>query len=124
MNEYEPKRKAFEERTVNFSVNIIRTCGKYSKSFELRPLIDQIIRSAASVGANYAEANNSSSKADFKNKIYIAKKEVAETRYWLRILKQFVAEDLSELEQEALEPNKILHKVISTMKTNGSENGK
>lgn len=123
MTEYELKRKQLEDRTIAFSVQIIKTVSKYSKTFELRPLIDQVIRSATSVGANYAEANNASSKQDFKNKIFIAKKEIAETRYWLRILKEFINDDLVSLEKEASELNLIFQKIISTLK-NGEPNGK
>jgi four helix bundle protein len=80
-------------------------------------LIDQLIRSSTSIGANYTEANNASSRADFKNKIYIAKKEAAETRYWLNVLSRLVPnEDFSKLQQEALELNLILQKITSTMK--------
>lgn len=120
MTTYEQKRQALEARTISFSVLVIKTCAKYSKTFELRPLVDQIIRSSTSVGANYAEANNSSSKADFKNKIFIAKKEIAETRYWLRVLKELVADDLTKLEQEALELNMIFQKVINTLKSDNN----
>ena len=49
-------------------------------------LIDQLIRSGTSIGANYTEANGASSRKDFKNKIYICKKEAMETKYWLRLL--------------------------------------
>lgn len=123
MNTRERKQNELENRTLLFSVNVIKKCGKLSKNYELRPIINQIIRSATSVGANYAEANNASSRADFKNKIFISKKEIAETRYWLNIFSLVVPEeDFSELSQEALELNLILQKIISTMKA--SENGK
>jgi len=32
------------------------------------------------------EANGASSKKDFRNKIYICKKEIKETKHWLRML--------------------------------------
>ncbi len=106
-----------------FSVLIVKALGKHSRIPELRPVVDQIIRSATSVGANYAEANNASSKKDFTNKIFIAKKEIAETRYWLRVIKELIDEDIQELEEEAKQLNLILQKIISTIK-NGAENGK
>ncbi|MDQ5913107.1 MAG: hypothetical protein QG659_529 [Patescibacteria group bacterium] len=123
MKTYEEKQQELEDRTIVFSVNIINTCGKYADDTKLKSLINQIIRSATSVGANYAEANNSSSRADFKNKIYIAKKEIAETRYWLKVLsKLLVNHDFSPLEQEAKELNLILQKIISTIKSKESPN--
>lgn len=117
MTIYQDILRALEDRTVAFSVSVVKRCGKFAEQTTLKPLVTQLIRSAASIGANYAEANNASSKADFKNKIYIAKKEAAESRYWLRVLDELLPqEDFSELQQEALELTMILQKIISTMK--------
>ncbi|MGH7195587.1 MAG: four helix bundle protein [Candidatus Saccharimonadales bacterium] len=111
------KTEEFEKRTIAFSVAIVSQCGALSKNPSLAPLVNQVIRSATSIGANYAEANNASSKADFKNKIFIAKKEAAETRYWLKVLAQLVPEkDFTALIQESLEFNLIFQKVIATIK--------
>jgi four helix bundle protein len=117
MTIYQEKLQSLENRTVEFSVLVIKTCGKYAREAHLSSLTNQLIRSATSIGANYAEANNASSKADFKNKIFIAKKEAAETRYWLKILYEITKDnDVLPLQQEALELNLILQKIISTMK--------
>lgn len=114
------KTRDLEDRTIAFSVAVVKVCGKYSKDSSLRSLADQLIRSATSIGANYAEANNASSKTDFKYKIFIAKKEAGETRYWLRVLAELLPdEDFGPLQQEALELNLILQKIVSTLK-NGS----
>lgn len=75
-----------EERTTVFSEKIIEFCKKIPKNTINLPVIDQLIRSGTSIGANYMEANGASSKRDFKNKIFICKKEARETKYWLRIL--------------------------------------
>ncbi len=124
MTIYQDKLQALEKRTISFSVHVVKICGKYSKEPTFRSLRDQVIRSATSIGANYAEANNASSRQDFKNKIYIAKKEAGETRYWLKILSELLPdEDFSSLQQEALELNLILQKIISTLK-NDSESSK
>ncbi len=118
------KAQELEQRTINFSVLLIKKCGKYSKDFTLRSIIDQVIRSATSIGANYAEANNASSRQDFRNKIYISKKEAAETRYWLKILAELLPnENFSDLQTEAKELNLILQKIVTTM-SNGETNGK
>lgn len=114
------KTRDLEDRTIAFSVAVVKVCGKYSKDSSLRSLADQLIRSATSIGANYSEANNASSKTDFKHKIFIAKKEAGETRYWLRVLAELLPdEDFGPLQQEALELNLILQKIVSTLK-NGS----
>lgn len=102
---------------VDFSIQIIKSFDKHSRSPTYQSSVQQLIKSATSIGANYTEANNASSKSDFKNKIFIAKKETAETRYWLNVLSRTLPEeDLKGLQQEALELNLILQKIISTMK--------
>lgn len=74
------------EMTVSFSKDVIAFCDAEQATIVTRPLIDQLIRSATSIGANYAEADNAGSRSDFRNKIFIAKKEAAETKYWLGLL--------------------------------------
>jgi len=75
-----------EERTAIFGEEIIH----FSKTILLdeitKPIIRQIVRSGTSIGANYMEANQASSKKDFKNKIRISQKEANETKHWLRML--------------------------------------
>jgi len=75
-----------EERTAVFAENVVELCKKIQKSVVVTPIIDQLVRSGTSIGANYCEANGASSKKDFKNKIHICKKESKETMYWLRII--------------------------------------
>ena len=50
-------------------------------------IINQLLRSGTSIGANIYEANYAASKADFVNKLQIALKECYETDYWLGIFK-------------------------------------
>lgn len=47
------------------------------------PLVNQILRSSTSIGANIHEANYAHSRADFIAKMQIALKECYETEYWL-----------------------------------------
>lgn len=75
-----------EERTSKFGEEIVKFCRTLDVDHISRPIVSQLVRSATSIGANYAEANNASSKKDFRNKLHIAKKEVQETKHWLRML--------------------------------------
>lgn len=86
MKEKSDKKFDLEERTAIFGENIIRFCQTIKIDTITRPLVNQIIKSATSVGANYCEANGASSKKDFRNKIYICKKEIQETKHWLRMI--------------------------------------
>jgi four helix bundle protein len=85
-----------EERTVKFAEKVIGLCKKVRQDTITKPIISQLIRSATSIGANYAEANGASSKKDFKNKVFICKKEARETKYWLRLLATTVPEHKEE----------------------------
>ena len=80
------KNYDLEDRTKEFSYEIINLCKKLPFSIVNKRLIDQLIRSATSIGANYREANESDTKRDFKNKIRISKKEARETIYWLELI--------------------------------------
>ncbi len=111
------------ERTLLFSVRIIKHCSRLKQPI-LRSVVDQLVRSATSVGADYAEANNAASRTDFRAKIFIAKKECAETKYWLSLLIALGdhTDEAKGLEEEAQGILMTLQKIINTMRD--SENGK
>ena len=75
-----------EERTALFGEAIIDFAKSLQKNTVTLPLINQIIRSGTSVGANYMEADGASTKKDFCHKISICRKEAKETRHWLRMI--------------------------------------
>jgi len=109
-----------EERTAKFGESIILFCKNLDRNAIVNPLINQIIRSATSVGANYMEANGSSSKKDFQYKIYICKKEIQETKHWLRMIAVSNPERKEELRilwNEAHELTLIFQKITSTLKS-------
>lgn len=82
-----------------------------------RPLFDQLLRSATSVGANYAEANNAASKQDFRNKIFMAKKEAAEAKYWLQVIHNEIYDKArcDDLFKECHSLLMTLQKIINTL---------
>lgn len=81
-----------EERTAKFGEEIILFCRTLKRDDVIRPLINQLVRSATSVGANYMEANQASSKKDFRNKIKISQKESNESKHWLRMISVAIPE--------------------------------
>lgn len=107
-----------EERTAKFGEEIINLCKNIKQDAVTRPVISQLIRSGTSVGANYCEANNASSKKDFKNKIFICKKEAQETKHWLRMLAKCVPEKKEEIRKiwkETQELTQIFQKIINSL---------
>jgi four helix bundle protein len=72
-------------------------------------------RSATSVGANIEEAKAGQSRADFISKYSIARKEVRETSYWIRLLLAsgiVINEDGQPILSESVELLKILTAII------------
>jgi len=110
-----------EERTAKFAEQIVDFCKKVPQDTITRPIINQLIRAGTSIGANYCEADEASSKKDFLNKVFIAKKETKETKYWLRIIAHTVADTkpaATELWKEANELNLIFAAIIRNTKAN------
>lgn len=80
---------------------------------------DQIQRSGTSIGANYSEACDAESRADFVHKLGIALKETNETIYWLKVL--YGSTLISKVQYEDLQSGaeelyKILTASIKTAK--------
>ena len=113
------KSQKFEDRLDKLAISIITTVKKIKISPLNKRIIDQLIGSAGSIGANYCEANESESKKDFIHKIGIAKKETRETKHWLRLLavaNPEIKEDLKTYYSEAHQLLLIFSKIIFTCK--------
>lgn len=109
------RNEALERRMLVFAANVINKL-KVHKSLP-RSIVDQLTRSSASIGANYAEACNASSKLDFRNKIFVAKKEAGETRYWINLCIMLTgSDDWEDIRQESHELLVILQTIINTMR--------
>ena len=85
-NPNDKKKYDLEERTAQFGEAIIELVKTFPKDPINSPLINQIVRAATSIGANYMEADGAESKKDFQHKISICKKEAKETKHWLRMI--------------------------------------
>ncbi|MFZ2324626.1 MAG: four helix bundle protein [Ignavibacteriaceae bacterium] len=59
------------------------------------------MRSSASIGANYIEANESLGKKDFLMHVRISRKEAKESIYWLRLILE-INENKIEMECKRL----------------------
>ena len=57
MNNSEISRK-LEQRTTKFGKEIIKLCREIKPDNISSPIINQLVRSGTSIGANYVEANN------------------------------------------------------------------
>lgn len=106
-----------EERTAKFAEDVIDLMKKIPDNSINRRMVEQLVGSAGSMGANYCEANEAESKRDFTHKIGICKKETKESKHWIRLLARAnpnFKEDLRSLWKEAQELLLIFSKIINS----------
>jgi four helix bundle protein len=104
-----------KERILKFVLSVIELTKKLPQDRTNVVLINQIIRSATSVGANYEEADGSRSKKEFVSTMGVVKKEAKETKYWLEIIKQenpVIQKKVELIQEENEELIKIFAKII------------
>lgn len=114
-----------EERTIKFGEDVIKFCKTLRLDTISKPIVSQIVRSSTSIGANYMEANNASSRKDFQNKIFICKKECQETKHWFRMIEACFPdkkEDLKLLLNENQELLMIFQKITNTLRNGKLKN--
>lgn len=76
------KENKLVDLTMDFSVKIIKLCENIKGHYSL---VNQLERSATSIGANIHEANYAHGKPDFVAKLQISLKECYETEYWIEL---------------------------------------
>ena len=108
------------ELSTNFAVKIIKLCESVKGHHSL---INQLERSATSIGANIHEANYAHGKPDFIAKLQIALKECYETEYWLGL---FVKTDILQRETAVDLYNQCgtIRRVLIVSINTAKENGK
>ena len=107
-----------EERTFIFARNTGCFLKTIKPDFINKQYITQLVRSSASIGANYIEATEYSGVKDRLIRLRISRKEGKESAYWLRLLNavyNFDGECLI-LQQEAQELKLIFSKIIEKLK--------
>jgi four helix bundle protein len=104
-----------------FAVEIVNLCTDIKENRKSNVLLNQILRSGTSIGANIHEANYAASKADFINKFQIALKECYETDYWLGLFKDthmITEEEYKDMFAKCSKIRKLLIASITTAKEN------
>ncbi|MCJ7448909.1 MAG: four helix bundle protein [Bacteroidales bacterium] len=98
------------KRLFKFAVDVIKLLRSLKGGSELKIISPQLAKSSTSSGANYEEAQAAVSRADFGYKVGISLKEMRESNYWLRILRELYTENLEiiRLVNESVELKNIL----------------
>lgn len=76
------KENKLVDLSMDFAVEVLEMTDDIKGHYSL---VNQIERSATSIGANIREANYAHGKPDFIAKMQIALKECYETEYWLEL---------------------------------------
>ncbi len=115
------EKSDLRKRAKDLTIKIFDVCDTVDSKKGRGVLINQIIRSSTSIGANLHEANYGASRADFINKLQIALKECYETEYWIDIMQAtgcITQEQKNTLLQECGVIRRMLVKSITTAKAN------
>lgn len=111
------------ERTARFGESMIVFARRVPPDDFRGHLLDQLLRSATSVGANYCEANEAESRKDFRHKIALCRKEAKESRFWIRMAvssQPGLADPARPLVQEAEELTRIFSAIVRSVDRNSS----
>ena len=105
----------------SFAVEIIALCDVIKTRRKSAIIVNQLLRSGTSIGANIHEANYASSRSDFINKFQIALKECYETDYWLDVFHEsqmITDEEYADAFAKCSKLRKMLIASINTAKQN------
>lgn len=113
------KSNVLKYRAYEFSLIIIKFVESFPEKRIYLIFLDQLLRSATSIGANIVEAQASSSKREFIKFYEIALKSATETEYWLCLLrdsKLVEKEKVDIILTEAVELAKMTGSAVLTLK--------
>ncbi len=111
------KENVILKLTFEFALDVIEF-AELLESKRKFVVVNQLLKSGTSIGANVQEAQNAESKNDFIHKMKIAAKKANETEYWLALCafsKQYP--DCNELQEKITVILRIINKIIETSKT-------
>jgi len=75
----------FIDRTEDFADRCVAVAEQLDRDGRFPRIVEQLACSGSAVGANIAEADEAMSRPDFRKCMAIAAKELAETRFWIRL---------------------------------------
>ena len=102
-----------KNRTKQFSLSILNLIEKMPNSISTRVVINQIVKSATSVGANYRAVCRARSDKEFVAKLNIVLEEADETQFWLEIIEEMKWINKTELDVLQKEANELVAIFVS-----------
>ena len=107
-------------KSKTFAKLIICLCRDLRHDGVEHVLLNQLLRSGTSVGANIHEAQYAQGTKDFISKLEIALKECNESEYWLELLfetKSLNEEAFYELQKNCIDLRRMLVSSVTTLKS-------
>ena len=104
-------------RTKMFSIMVINLVEKMPSTISTRVVLNQIVKSATSVGANYRAVCRARSDREFVAKMNVVLEEADETLFWLEIIIDKEWLNKSDVEPIWKEGNELTAIFVSSLKT-------
>jgi len=108
-------------RAFYFSKDIILFVARQHVDWVFNSVLDQLVRSATSIGANLVEGIAGASKNDFIKFNIIALKSANETKYWLCLIKETLIADKENIDVLINEADEIA-KIVASIVINSRKN--
>ena len=106
-----------------FAKNIVFFCRELKNRQTEFALINQLIRSGTSIGANIHEAQYAQSTKDYISKFEIALKECNESDYWLELLYEtnsISKNEFDTFQKQCINLRRMLVSSVTTLKANNN----
>ncbi len=106
-------------KSKEFAKQTIFLCRQLKENKIESALINQLLRSSTSVGANIHEAQYAQGTRDFISKFEIALKECNESEYWLELLydvNSISKEIFESFQKECIDIRRMLVSSVTTLK--------
>ena len=108
------------DKAKQFAKEIVYLCRALKRNGAENALLNQLLRSGTSVGANIHEAQYAQGTKDFISKLEIALKECNESEYWLELLYEtnsLSEDDFKPFKGMCIEIRRMLVSSVSTLKS-------
>ena len=111
------RKSILKEKSYNFAIRTVKLNQYLRENRREFVLSKQVLRCGTAIGALIREAEFGQSRADFRNKMYIALKEANETDYWLNLLKDTQYLGDKEFRSMSDDCSELIRMLVATVKT-------
>lgn len=108
-----------KDRSFEYSVRSVKWISSLCLDRKYYSIVDQVLRSSTSIGANVQEGRGASSSKELIRYYSIALRSANETKYWLKLINKGLEienEEMNFLIKEVEEISRIIGKSIITLK--------